>query len=302
MKGFKFISVLFDTENTKFYFEFPESNINNLLIRVNSNGAQKGLFHVLKEISHGYQITDEKIHEISGQLQQGLEDTLFKVELIANNVETTINIYNWQQKEMKFFAERRKDMLLLNSRYGLSQTALDSILEWSYHTSEYYYDRVGVLERNDGFDYFDGDKVIAKSLIMASKMKCFDNSSKIEMINGFFQIVKGDTAMELQDLEQNKIKRFIHNHLKKIYFPLNQKYYWKDGGTIFQEYPLHHQDHMTKDLVRLGILDANMKVENAFLIIPNFETDSVKNKKVKYEFGLHVQIGPKTEEDQFYVR
>ena len=301
MKGVKFVSVLFDAENTKYYFEFPESNINNLLIRKNCNGAQKAFLHVLKEISHGYDITDDRINEISEKLQQELEDTSFKVEYIANNVETTISIYNWHKKEMQFFAARRKDMLLLKSRFGLSQEALDSMLEASYHSTEYFYDCVNVLERKDGFDFFDGDAVIAKSLIMDSKIKCFDNSSKIEKINGFLQMVIENEAMNLKDLQEHKIKRFIHNHLRKIYFPLDQKYYWKDGGTIFQEFPLQQQEYMTKDLVKYGILDDNTKVENAFLIIPNFETNAIKNKKVKFEFGLHVQIGPKTEEDQFFV-
>ena len=310
MRGFDLI-----TKNKcgGFHFEFDGKLIQSSMYRAENNGAQQALSIILKSISMEQPLDFEKISYLADKIDDKHKDEEFSMEYGMSGVKAWLKVFILEKEELYENIETRKDIKFLRKRYGFEKTLqdiglqYDEFLDQNYPVKEVTYDLVNELERseNNNFqvDFFDGDIVIAKSFKLKSSISCWGQETKREDIMVYIQLIINDSAMNLADLDDKKLKNFISKHLKEVEFPFHLGPFWKEGATMYQELSDAKLDTMTKNLRDAKILDRHTEVAKGWILMPNFVTKAVKNGLVKWEFGVQLHIGPKREQEfEFFIQ
>jgi len=301
MRGFQLVRML----DGYYYLEIDGDNITDILYRSKPNGAQEALTLILDEIDHHKMLTEEKIKEIAEKLKTKLKyPSIFKHEYSENHLKSKIRIYQEAKEDSYNNLSARSDWRFLQARYGMDKDWIDEYIKDYCKIKDFHWDLVGRLQEQDELNFMDGECIIGKSFRFKSEIRCFnDPIAKEEKISVFIQFVIGSAAMGLQDLESNHLRQFVQKHMSKIEFPWNYYSFWKLRATMFGELSLQQLNDMNAELEAYGILDGYTKVESGYMIIPNFITEAVKMKEVKYEFGLRLHVGLKTEEQfEFFIQ
>ena len=309
MREFKVTTI---QRSGSFSIEFSGESISDVMYRQQSNGIQRSLTFILKHTSMDQPLNYDKMNHLCEGISENIDDPNFFLEYGFNELRGWIRIYNLNREMFYENLKMRKDFEFMQERYGIEKTfgttnsSLDNYLDEHYPIRNVYEDLIGSLERtsngNIQIDFMDGNAIVAKSYGLDSKITCFNRDPKDEQIMCFIQLITKDEAMDLSKLNNNQLKNFVGKYTREIQFPFHMAPHLKYGSTMYGEVNEDIKDEMTKDLWELGILDSCTQVDNAWLLMPNFETEAVKKGSVKWEFGLQIHVCQKKDRRfQFYI-
>ena len=303
MRGF----ILTVKDDQTYNFKFEGTSIKDLLFRKNDCEAQTALSVILFNMLHSQELSPEKMEYLTDKILEN-RMTSFQLEVGNNHLQYWIRVYNAQKEQFLENVRCREDYILLQERFGLDKTferqnkTLEEFLDQRFPLKEFHYDVIGQLDRSENgmteIDFMEEETVIAKTVDLKARIWSFGNRIEREKIFVTIQMIINGRAMGLQDIKADCLKSFASCYLKEITFPFDSFNDWTKDGTIFHQFS--EVDQMTNKLRQLDILDGFTQVDHAFLAVPNFPTDAINNKLVRFEFVLQIHVGAK-EEFQFFI-